>query len=534
VPAGRAVKVKGPQATQTVTSVGGFQLYSWTYSQLQRPKESANDQKKATEVAQGRQPPPDVQISSFQSWEEVGVQTASSSAPMLPMPPLPAPLTSFLPGIQELPESRSADANRLEADARSALNLHDGWAAISAFKSVLEADPKFTRAWLELAATYLALRQSDSALEAFRKAIDSDPKKVLAHKAYAFALASLHRPEAAMDAWRETLQIAPDDPDANSGMGLSLVQQKRYSEALPYLEAAAKTDHSTVAQFRLGSAYLRAGQIEKGTATLGTLLESDPKAGLLNDVAYELADTNASLPKALEYAQQAVEKQEKESFDVELSNLLPDDLACTQKIGNAWDTLGCVHFRLDHFDQAESYLQAAWLLSQLSVVADHLGQLYEQEKKTEQAIHMYRLALVAPELYGGSWDQTRHRLEHLTGTKAPATPGASCVGFIACHDSSGGELSQLRSAKLKRLVPGSATAEFFLLFSPGPKLEDVQFISGSEKLKSAGDALSEAHFQITFPKGSSARLVRRAILACSGLTGCEAVLLTPDSVNSVK
>ncbi len=246
------------------------------------------------------------------------------------------------------------------------------------------------------------------------------------------------------------------------------------------------------------------------------------------DVGYELADANVSLPKALEYAQHAVDAQEMESHDIELSNLLPEDLACTRKIGMFWDTLGWVHFRLGHLDQAESYLHAAWLLAQGEVEADHLGQVYEQQKKTEKAIHMYRLALATPDSHGGSWDETRHRLEHLTGAKAPVAPDR------LNPNPNGSELSELRSVKLKRLVPGSATAEFFLLFSPGPKVEDVEFISGSEELKSDGEALSEAKFQVAFPEGSSARLVRRAILMCSSVSGCEAVLYTPDSVHSVK
>ncbi|MGA8867919.1 MAG: tetratricopeptide repeat protein [Candidatus Sulfotelmatobacter sp.] len=458
------------------------------------------------------------------------VQTSSSSAPAIPSGPLPGNLPPFLRGVWELPDSNSSAANRLEADARSAMKLGDRAAALSGFQRVVETDPKFTRAWIELGTVYLASRQIEPALDAFRKAVDSDPKQLAAHKTYAFVLTTLRRPDAALDAWRETLKIAPDDPDANSGMGSLLLQQKRYSEAVPFLETAAQKDDSPAAQFGLGSAYVRAGQIEKGTAILQKVLAADSKPEMLNDVAYELADANASLPKALEYAHRAVDEQEKESYDVDLSNLLPDDLKCTQKIGYFWDTLGWVHFRLNHLDQAETYLQAAWLLSQLGVVADHLGQLYEQQKKTEKAIHMYKLALATPEgrAPGGTWDETRHRLEHLTGAKVPAA-----IGLLR-GDPNGNELGQLRSVKLKRLVPGSATAEFFLLFSPGPKVEDVQFISGSEKLKSADLELSDAHFQVAFPQGSSARLVRRAILMCSTVTGCEAVLLTPDSVNSVK
>lgn len=213
---------------------------------------------------------------------------------------------------------------------------------------------------------------------------------------------------------------------------------------------------------------------------------------------------------------------------MDLANLLPEDLECTQKLGFYWDTLGWVHFRLGHLDQAESYLHAAWLLLQGAVEADHLGQVYEQQKKTEKAIHMYRLALSTPESHLGFSDETRHRLEHLTGVKTPTVPD------LIREDPNGSELSQLRSVKLKRLVPGTATAEFFLLFSPGPKVEAVEFISGSEKLKSAGKALSEADFQVAFPAGSSARLLRRVLLMCSSVSGCKADLFPPGSVHSVK
>ena len=459
------------------------------------------------------------------------VQTSPSSAPVVPNAPLPGKVPPFLSGMMGLPDSDSSNANRLETDARNAMRLGDRAAAVSAFKRVVEVDPKFTRAWLELVIVYMASGQSDPALDALRKAVESDPKQLVTRKTYAFVLTGLRRPDAAIDAWRETVKIAPDDTEANSALGMLLMQQKRYGEALPYLETAAKNDDSPPAQTRLGAAYLQAGQMEKGKATLEKTVQADSTPETLNDVAYELADANASLPKALEYAQRAVDGQEKESHDLELSNLLPEDLACTRKIEMFWDTLGWVHFRLGHLNQAESYVHAAWLLAQGGVEADHLGQVYEQQKKTEKAIHMYRLALATPEAHppGGSWDETRRRLERLTGTKAPTAMD------LLRADPNGNELSQLRSVKLKRLVPGSATAEFFLLFSPGPKVEDVQFISGSENLRSAGQAaLSQANFQVAFPEGSSARLVRRAIVMCSSFTGCAAVLFTPDSVNSVK
>jgi tetratricopeptide (TPR) repeat protein len=470
------------------------------------------------------------------------VQTASLSArvvltpPAIPNGPLVpdassvARLRSFMNGIVGLPSSGSSDANQWETTGRNALGLGDRSTAETAFKRAVELDPKFTRAWLLLGIVYMTSGQSDSALDAFRKAVDSDPKPVVARRTYASALEYLRRADAAMDAWHEVLKIAPDDSLANTELGSLLMQRQRYGEAVAYLEAAAKNDSSPAAEFRLGNAYLHSGQGEKGAAILQKVVEANPGPEVWNDVGYELADAGVSLPKALECARHAVDAQEMESHDVELSNLLPDDLTCTQKLGFFWDTLGWVHFRLGHFDQAESYLRAAWLLSQAWLQADHLGQVYEQQKKTEKAIHMYRLALATPEAHasGGQWDETRRRLEHLTGEKAPAVPE------LLRGDSSADELTELRTVKLKRLVPGSATAEFFLLFSPGPKVEDVEFISGAEELKSASNALSEAKFPVAFPEGSSAQLVRRVILTCSKVSGCEAVLFTPDSVKSVK
>jgi hypothetical protein len=179
-------------------------------------------------------------------------------------------------------------------------------------------------------------------------------------------------------------------------------------------------------------------------------------------------------------------------------------------------------------DEAEDYLHAAWLLQQLSVVADHLGQLYEQQDKTQKAIHMYRLALSAPDAQSANNvpNPAVQHLRHLAGDKATTM-------LALAQNSGAAEISQMRSVKLKRLVAGSESAEFFLVFSHGTKAEDLQFISGSDKLKAAEDALYDIDFPVAFPNGSSARLLRKAIVSCSPVTGCRAVLLDPNSVKSV-
>jgi Domain of Unknown Function with PDB structure (DUF3857) len=57
VPGDRAIKFKGPEATQTIKTDAGFRLYAWTYSRLQSTKETESDQKKI-EALRGRSPPP--------------------------------------------------------------------------------------------------------------------------------------------------------------------------------------------------------------------------------------------------------------------------------------------------------------------------------------------------------------------------------------------------------------------------------------------------------------------------------------------
>ena len=95
------------------------------------------------------------------------------------------------------------------------------------------------------------------------------------------------------------------------------------------------------------------------------------------------------------------------------------------------------------------------------------------------------------------------------------------------------ELSQMRTIKLPRITDASATAGYFVLLSPGPKVAEVKFISGSPALRDAGKALASAPYPISFPEGSQAKLVRRGILMCAPTTGCNFVPLTVDLVRSV-
>ena len=87
------------------------------------------------------------------------------------------------------------------------------------------------------------------------------------------------------------------------------------------------------------------------------------------------------------------------------------------------------------------------------------------------------------------------------------------------------ELSRVRSTKLAAKSRLSGSATYALAFSPG-KVDEVSYISGDSSLKSLGEQLSSAKFQVEFPDQEPVKLVRRGILTC-GSMGCDFVLLLP-------
>lgn len=320
----------------------------------------------------------------------------------------------------------------------------------------------------------------------------------------------------------------PSDLDALNALATAFSGQKRYGEAASTLESAiAVAPDRAYLYAQLGYAYMNAEDDDKAIPALKKAVELEPR--MYNDVAYSVADANKYLPLALEFAQKAVRNEEEASASVKLDDLKVEDLQHTALIAAYWDTLGWVYFRMGNLDQAEKYLNAAWVLSQDGIVGDHLGQVYEQQHRKEDALHMYRLALSASPGTAGLADfmkKEHGRIERLGGSAdAPLFKEAD-------------ELRALSVIRLPRLVPGTASAEFFVLFAadsrpPGFKIESIKFISGSEKMKSVSGALTPTTFHLTFPDQGPTHVVRRGILGCFQITGCSFVLLNPRDVRSV-
>ena len=184
------------------------------------------------------------------------------------------------------------------------------------------------------------------------------------------------------------------------------------------------------------------------------------------------------------------------------------DLQLPLAITADWDILGLIYIKMGDLVRAESYLAAAWHMRQEGLVGDHLGQVYEQQRKLSAALHMYDLALEAnPRL-----EETPSRIRNL--------------GNISLHEKQGSareELNSMRTVQLPTITKTDSTADFDVLLAASGKIDKTNFLSGSDILRGAGKYLESTKFAEPFPTTSTARLVRKGNLSCSSYAGCNFV-----------
>jgi tetratricopeptide (TPR) repeat protein len=415
--------------------------------------------------------------------------------------------------LMQLPGSSNSEALQAEQDARKSMQTKDYTSATTALKRAVSLDATFSRAWIELGATYAASKDKSAALNAFQRAVEADPKQVVPYKILAFMCMGLGKRDDAIATWQKLQSIAPADPDLVANLGGLYMAQKRYPEAASLFEPAAKANPSDAyAQLRLGIVRLRSHSTDLGLDALHKALEIDSGAEMLNNVAYELAEAGTNLPDALVYSQRSVKEVEEQSQKVDLENIQKADLQLPLTISAYWDTLGWIYFKMGDLARAESYLNSAWELAQNGVMGDHLGQVYEKERKLPAALHMYNLALEAnPRL-----EETPSRMRNLAHVSLPKN-----------RMSAGEELSQMRTVKLRTIIKETASADFYVLLVAGGKVEKTNFFRGSELLRDATESLEKDRFEEPFPPNSTAHLLRRGILSCSNI-GCSFVLYPPS------
>jgi tetratricopeptide (TPR) repeat protein len=464
----------------------------------------------------------EIPLSEFDAYKKFAKAVSDDHEQNVALSSRNAPADNLMSAIASHPNSNNPEAVKAFDDAVNQGQSANTPGAVDSLNRAVQVDPHFARAWLMLAMMYGSIGKPEMAVETLRKARNNNPDDATINKALVSGLMEQQEYEEAASLLQTLVKSEPANSDTFSALGGALFVLKRYDEAADAVESAIKLSPDRARLYQqLGSISVHGGKQDRAREAFGKAVELDSTPLMLNEVSYEMADANENLQLSLEYAQRAVHAEEESTAQIELGNLTEKDLQSVSVLSAYWDTLGWVYFRLNDMDKAEKYLNAAWTISQNPLNADHLGQVYEQQHKKDQAIRMYRLALMASPRADAMKD-TQSRLEHLGGTFSLGRPGNSAE-----------ELGNLRTVTLPPITPEDATGEFFLLFGAGSKVEAVRFVDGSEKLKSADKALSTAAFDIPFPDDGPTRLVRRGILSCSSISGCTFALYTPDVVKSV-
>jgi tetratricopeptide (TPR) repeat protein/transglutaminase-like putative cysteine protease len=418
------------------------------------------------------------------------------------------------PGAKTLAASTPrARAEELLRYAQLAYSQRNFPACLKYLHQATQADPQFAEAWVALAALLAQTDNVNESAAAYRQAIELTPDNRNNYAELARLFKSHDRPDEAIAVWRDLLKHQPADTEAHTSLAELLLAQKRYREAISDLEALNDPNHPNPSvAMRLAEAYLGAGENDKGTEIFRRMAAADPRPETLTDVAMKLAEANVDLANAQAYAEKAVQAEELASAQVSIDEEGTGGIENTRDLAKSWDALGWVNFRQGSFAKAQNYLRAAWMLALNPAAADHLGQLYERQGKKESAIQMYAAAVAISK----ESRESRQRLEHMAGDRYVAMGAVN-----AAHD----RLYQVQVIRAAGASTPIGSGEFVLLFSKGPKVEQVRLLSGPSGLKVFAKAIAATKFDVPFPDDGPTRLVHSGTLSCGKYSGCTFVLM---------
>jgi hypothetical protein len=249
-------------------------------------------------------------------------------------------------------------------------------------------------------------------------------------------------------------------------------------------------------------------------------------------LAADPAPSAADLATATEKCRTTVADFETNSHGSEPSEMRT--LSWAQMLGAAWTCQGWAELENHNQDAAESYLRAAWKLSQNPVAGYQLGRLLEAKGEKAAAAHTWELAYISSpgglmtSIAPGSEtsDKIAASYKKLTGREMSATPlnhGQYNGSLRAELDKDTEIRAFVRETKL------NGQGYYAVVYQPDGTIR-ATLISGDPGMATLAPLLQGHRFPVPMPAGSKARLVREVHLICSPWGGCDAYLLLPTSV----
>lgn len=434
---------------------------------------------------------------------------------------------------------QNPDLDGMFRDATSALQRRDVRRAEELFEKVIKNNPKYKGAHFNLGVALAAQRDLVRAMDQFREEEKVSPDDPRAYQVIASYSMQIGQTEEAIQQWRKLVKLDPNNRTAVTTLAQLLYSGEKYDDAAAVLEPAVKAAPDSASLLtQLGDVYLKLGQKDKAVASFREAIKQkgdDPES--LNNVAYTLADNKISLDLAREYAEKALQQLEEQAQGAESSDTVGSRV--TLDLSMLWDTLGWVYFQQGDAKRAEPFVRAAWLLGEHELVAEHLGEIYEKQGKTQQAAQAYECALAvssAPSAMPGvpadtainGWrkqeDAITARYQKLTGKKPSLEVRRRPNGQWTQTPAE--QLRHSREIEIGNEHKLAGEAQFFVTLKPD-KVDSADFASGDEQLQPLTKNLMGAHYPLEFPPDSGAILVVRVDVSCHGTGPCTATVLAP-------
>jgi tetratricopeptide (TPR) repeat protein len=116
--------------------------------------------------------------------------------------------------------------------------------AIKLYREIMELDPNFAPAWINLGTIHFHLREFDWAEQLYRRATEIDPTYVLAFFDLGNVLDELQRPVESITAYRKAIALAPGYADAHYNLALAHERKGDARAALRHWQAYSRLDKS--------------------------------------------------------------------------------------------------------------------------------------------------------------------------------------------------------------------------------------------------------------------------------------------------
>jgi tetratricopeptide (TPR) repeat protein len=116
--------------------------------------------------------------------------------------------------------------------------------AIKLYQEIMELDPSFAPAWINLGTIHFHLREFGWAEQLYRRATEIDPTYVLAFFDLGNVLDELQRPDESITAYRRAIALAPGYADAHYNLALAHERKGEARAALRHWQAYARMDKS--------------------------------------------------------------------------------------------------------------------------------------------------------------------------------------------------------------------------------------------------------------------------------------------------